>query len=81
MLLAILPEAFVKAAIWPLVNSITVLLIVNILPLVLLLITPDILAISVHIGLFPLADVVAAIFPLNRAVAVYLPLVPLTIIA
>ena len=81
MLLAVFPEAFVEAAIRPLVDSIAVLLIVDVLTLVLLLITPHILTISMHVGLFPLADVMTAIFPLYRAVAIYLSLVPLAVIA
>ena len=81
MLFAILPEAFIEAAVRPLVDPISVLLIVNVLPFVLLLITPDVLAIAMHVGLSPLTDVVTAIFPLDRAVAIDFTLVPLAVIA
>ena len=81
VLLTTLPIALVYASVWPFVNTKTVLLFITVLTHVLLLVTPDILAIAVHESVLPLADVAASIFPLDYAVAIDLVDLPVAIIA
>ena len=79
MLLSILPETFILAPIWPFINSVAVLLIIGILALVLLLVSPNILAVAVHVTSSPLPNEMSTILPLNHAVAIYLVMFPFTI--
>ena len=81
MLLSIPPVALVYASVWPFVDAKTMLLFVAVLAHVLLLVTPDVLAIAVHESMLPLTHIAASIFPLDDAVTIDLVTLPVTIVA
>lgn len=62
VLLPVKPVAFVDSAVGPRVNTVALLLVAVVLALVLLGISPDIDAITVHVSVFPFALILAAIF-------------------
>ena len=81
MLLSILPKAFVDATVGPLVHSITVLLVIDVLAFELLFIAPNIFAATMHFSILPLSYVVPSVLPLDYPVAIYLVVFPLTEVA
>lgn len=81
MLFAVAPVAFIDASIRPLVDSIAMLLIVNVLAFVSFGVGPYVLPIAVHVPIPPLTRVAATINPLDQAAATDLVLGPLSVVA
>ena len=79
VLLSIFPEAHVTAAVRPLVDTVAVLFVIVILPLILFLVRPHVLSKTMHVPAVPLPDIVPAILPLDHAKAVDFILVPLAV--
>ena len=63
MLLAVLPLTLVASTVRIRVNAVPVLLVVNVLALIFAAIGPDIVALSMHVVLIPVAFVNATILP------------------
>lgn len=63
MLLAVLPLTLVASTVRIRVNAVPVLLVVNVLAFILAAIGPDIVALSMHVVLIPVAFVNATILP------------------
>ena len=81
VLFSIFPKAFVDATVRPLVHSIAVFFIINVLSFKLFLIAPNVLATAMHFSILPLPDIVPSVFPLDHPVPIYLVVLPLTKVA